>query len=95
LARRWMTADHWHSERKLAGLRAYPSWRRMQSTAVMAEFERKLGRRARPFVLTIDVLPVDDREVRRVSDTRFLVPEGIRDSADWAEVLRGLVEPLA
>ena len=95
LARRWMAAHRWHSDRKLAGLREYGNWRRQQSSAVMREFERTLGRRARPFALTIDVLPVDDPEVRAISDTRFLVSERIRDSSDWAEVLRGLVGPLA
>jgi hypothetical protein len=38
---------------------------------------------------------VVDREIRRIGETRFLVSEGVRDGAGWADVLRGLVEPLA
>jgi hypothetical protein len=94
LRRRWLEAHRWHSERKRAGVRNRVSSRGPTASSVVAEVERVNGRAARPFVLTIDVLPVADREIRPISETRFLVPERIRDGADWAHVLRGLVEPL-
>ncbi len=95
LRRRWPEANEWHSARKAAGVREFVRGRRPEAPAVVAEVERALGRKAKPFVLSIDVLPVDDTELRAVSEARFLVPEGIRDGADWPMVLRGLVEPLA
>lgn len=102
LRRRWPEANQWHSARKAAGVREFVRGRRAEAASaapvtstVVADVERALGRGAKPFVLSIDVLPVDDAEVRAVSETRFLVPEGVRDGADWPEVLRGLVEPLA
>lgn len=95
LRRRWPEAHEWHSARKAAGVREFVRGRRPEATTVVADVERAIGRRAKPFVLSIDVLPVDDAEVRVVSETRFLVPEGVRDGADWPTVLRGLVEPLA
>ncbi|HJP79560.1 MAG TPA: hypothetical protein VJ914_35140 [Pseudonocardiaceae bacterium] len=95
LTRRFLEVQHWHGERKRAGLRGHLHLSGTHASTVVAEVERELGRRAKPFVLTIDVLPVADREVRGISETRFLVPEGIRDGTEWAEVLRGLVEPLA
>jgi hypothetical protein len=95
LRRRWLEANEWHSARKAAGMRELVRGRRPVASTVVAEVERVIGRRATPFVLSIDVLPVDDAEVRAVSETRFLVPEGVRDGADWPSVLRGLVEPLA
>jgi hypothetical protein len=95
LARRFLEVHRWHRERKLEGVREHLHLHGTHASSVVAEVETKLGRRAKPFVLTIDVLPVADQEVRGISETRFLVPEGIRDAAEWAEVLRGLVEPLA
>ena len=95
LRRRWPEAHRWHSERKRAGIQQGAHTRGARPSAVVAEVERALGRKATPFVLSIDVLPVDDQEIRAIGATRFLVPEGVRDGAGWAQVLRGLVEPLA
>ncbi|HEY4454030.1 MAG TPA: hypothetical protein VGN81_06950 [Pseudonocardiaceae bacterium] len=95
LRHRWLEAHQWHSERKRAGVENRAFTRGPQASSVVAEVERANGRTARPFVLTIDVLPVADQKIRAISETRFLVPEGVRDGADWAQVLRGLVEPLA
>ena len=95
LRQRWLEAHQWHSDRKFDGLQQRRHTAGTRTSSVVAEVERSLGRKARPFVLSIDVLPVDDQEIRAIGDTRFLVPEGVRDGAGWAEVLRGLVEPLA
>ncbi|HEY4018605.1 MAG TPA: hypothetical protein VGM75_07960 [Pseudonocardiaceae bacterium] len=94
MALRWMEAHEWHSARKSAGIRQRLHHGAQVST-VVADVERGLGRAARPFVLSVDVLPVDDEEIRAVGEARFLVSEGVRDGAGWAGVLRGLVEPLA
>jgi hypothetical protein len=95
LRSRWLEACYWHSERKHADLRDRAFRRGPRASAVVAEVERAIGRTAKPFVLTIDVLPVDDQEIRAINDARFLVSEGVRDGAGWGDVLRGLVEPLA
>ena len=95
LRHRWPQALQWHRERKRAGIAGRAFWRGPLAASVVAEVERVNGRTARPFVLTIDVLPVADQEIRPIGEARFLVPEGVRDGADWAHVLRGLVEPLA
>jgi hypothetical protein len=95
LRRRWPEAHHWHSERKRAGVHDRAFARGAPASSVVSEVERANGRKARPFVLAIDVLPVDDLEVRAINDARFLVPEGVRDGASWPHVLRGLIEPLA
>ncbi len=95
LRHRWPEAHEWHSARKAAGVRELVRGRGPVAPTVVAEVERAIGRRAKPFVLSIDILPVDDTDVRAISASRFLVPEGVRDGADWPSVLRGLVEPLA
>lgn len=95
LRHRWLEAHRWHSERKHEGVADRTFVRGPRASTVVAEVERVNGRAARPFVLAIDVLPVDDRKIRAISETRFLVPEGVRDGAEWADVLRELVEPLA
>lgn len=95
LRTRWLEASYWHTERKHTGVRDRAFMRRPQASAVVAEVERAIGRTAKPFVLTIDVLPVDDQDIRAINDARFLVSESVRDSASWADVLHGLVEPLA
>jgi hypothetical protein len=94
MVRRWMAVRDWHGARKLAGLRR-GLHRGAQVTAVVAEVEQGLGRTARPFGLCIDVLPVDDQEIRAIGENRFLVPEVVRDGAGWTSVLRGLVEARA
>ena len=95
LRHRWPQARQWHSDRKRAGIADRVFWRGPLAASVVAEVERVNGRKARPFVLAIDVLPVADQEIRPIGEARFLVPEAVRDGADWAHVLRGLVEPLA
>ncbi len=62
---------------------------------VVAELERELGRKARPFSLDFVLLPVRDEQVRLAGTGRYLVPERVYDSPRWPEVLRGLLIPRA
>jgi hypothetical protein len=58
---------------------------------LVQEVERSLGRPVKPFVLELILLPVRDDEVRRVHETRYLVPEQVYDGPGWPDVLRPLV----
>lgn len=95
LRSRSLEALRWHCERWHAAIHKRPFMRGPRASAVVAEVERAIGHTASPFVLTVDVLPVADQEIRPINDARFLVPEDVRDGANWPDVLRGLVEPLA
>jgi hypothetical protein len=95
MTRRSQEADQWHTHRKTTGVRDFASQHRNLETPVVAAVEQALGRKAKPFVLSFQVLPVDGREIRQVRDNEFLVSEAVYDGPDWSELLRGLVEPLA
>jgi hypothetical protein len=91
---RWMQAQDWHNARMTAGLEAglHGDARIGQ---VVAELERELGRKARPFSLDFVLLPVRDDQVRPIGPDRYLVPEGVCDGPRWPELLRGLLIPRA
>jgi hypothetical protein len=91
MVRRWPEVQAWRTGRQRVAYRH----REPAAAGVVAEVERTLGRRAKPFVLFVDVLALADNEIRAVGGNRFLVPESVRDGAGWAGVLRGLVEELA
>lgn len=87
---RWLEGHRWQSERKR---RARGVWTplRPDNGRVVREVERSLGRQVRPFTLELIVLPVADDEVRRVWDTRYLVPERLYVGPGWPDVLQRLV----
>jgi hypothetical protein len=94
VTRRWRQAHDWHTARMTAGLEA----RLHEHTRigqVVAELERELGRKARPFSLEFVLLPVRDEQVRPVGPERFLVPERVFDGPRWPGLLRGLLIPRA
>ena len=62
---------------------------------VMAELERELGRKGRPFSLEFVLLPVRDDQVRQIGPERYFVPERLYDGPQWPGLLRGLVLPRA
>jgi hypothetical protein len=88
--RRWRRAHDWHTERKRSGIAQHipPE---PKDTLLVQEVERSLGRPVKPFVLELILLPVLDDEVRRVHETRYLVPEQVYDGPGWPDVLRPLV----
>jgi hypothetical protein len=94
VARRWPQAHDWHSRRKDVGLAtmALPG---PNNSRIVAEVARRLGRPVPPFSLDLIVLPVRDDEVRRVHETRYLVPERVYDGPGWADRLRPLVTALS
>jgi hypothetical protein len=67
--------------------------RNRRTGQVVAELERELGRKARPFSLDFVLLPIRDEQVRPVGSNRYLVPERVDDGPRWPEVLRGLLIP--
>ncbi len=89
VARRWKTAQEWHSARKRAGVAAMTHHGR--EPFLVREVERSLGRRVAPFSLDLVLLPVRNDKIRHVQGTRYLVPEHIYDAPGWAESLRALV----
>jgi hypothetical protein len=91
---RWRQAYDWHNARKKAGLEASLHHDR-RTGQVVAELERELGRKARPFSLDLVLLPVRDEQVRAAGTDRYLVPERVHDGPRWPEVLRGLLIPRA
>jgi hypothetical protein len=91
---RWRQAYDWHNARKKAGLEAGLHHNR-RTGQVVAELERELGRKARPFSLDFVLLPVRDEQVRLAGTDRYLVPERVYDGPRWPEVLRGLLIPRA
>ena len=94
VTRRWRQADDWHTARMKAGLEAGPHGG-ARTGQVVADLERELGRKARPFSLDLVLLPVRDDQVRPIGPDRFLVPEGVYDGPRWPGLLRGLLIPRA
>jgi hypothetical protein len=94
VTRRWKQAHDWHNARMKAGLEA-GLHRDARTGQVVAELERELGRKARPFSLDFVLLPVRDEQVRLAGTDRYLVPERVYDGPRWPEVLRGLLIPRA
>jgi hypothetical protein len=88
--RRWRQAHEWHTARKRSGI-AQHVHHKPKDTLLVQEVERSLGRPVNPFVLELILLPVRDDEVRRVHETRYLVPERVYDGPGWPDVLRPLV----
>ena len=91
---RWRQAHDWHNARKEAGLEA-DLHRNRRTGQVVAELERELGRKARPFSLDLVLLPVRDEQVRPAGTDLYLVPERVHDGPRWPDVLRGLLIPRA
>jgi hypothetical protein len=87
---RWRQAQDWPNARMKAGLEVglHGDARIGQ---VVAELERELGRRARPFSLDFVLLAVRDDQVRPIGPGRYLVPERVCDGPRWPELLRGLL----
>jgi hypothetical protein len=90
VTRRWRQAHDWHTARMKAGLEAgiHGDARIGQ---VVADLERELGRKARPFSLDLVLLPVRDEQVRPVGPDRYMVPERVYDGPRWPRLLRGLL----
>jgi hypothetical protein len=93
VVRRWRQAHDWHTERKRAGI-AHHLPPTLTNTLVVQHVEMSLGRRVKPFVLELVLLPVRDDEIRQVHETRYLVPERVYDGPGWPDVLRPLVTDL-
>lgn len=94
VAARWPEASAWHAARKEAWIRAGPH-RDLRTTAAVAELERELGRKARPFSMELLLLPVGDDEVRPIGSGRYLVPERLYAGPRWPGLLRALLIPYA
>jgi len=94
VADRWREAHDWHTARMNAGLEA-GAHRDMRTGRVVAQLERELGRKARPFSLEFVLLPVRDDQVRPIGPGRYLVPERVYDGPQWPELLRALLIPHA
>jgi hypothetical protein len=93
VVRRWRQAHDWHTERKRSGIaRHLPP--KPTDTLLVQQVERSLGRPVKPFVLELVLLPVRDDLLRRVHETRYLVPEQVYDTPDWPDVLRPTVTAL-
>jgi hypothetical protein len=88
--RRWLEAHEWNNGRKRAGVDAFVPTR-PDNGRVVREVEAALGRKVRPFVLELMVIPVRDDEVRRVREGRYLVPERLYGGPGWSDVLQRLV----
>ena len=91
---RWREAHDWHSARMKAGLEASAHLDR-RAGRVVAELERELGRKARPFALDFVLLPVRDDQVRPAGPDRYLVPERVHDGPRWPGLLHELLIPRA
>lgn len=90
---RWREAHEWHTARKRAGLAAGIHRGDGRTNRIVDELEHELGRKARPFVLDVLLLPVRDDQVRPVNATRYLVPERLHDGPQWPQLLRTLITP--
>ncbi len=91
---RWRQAYDWHNARVKAGLDA-GLHRDLRTGQVVAELERALGRKARPFSLDLVLLPVRDEQIRPAGADRYLVPERVYDGPRWPGLLRDLLIPRA
>jgi len=90
----WVLAQDWHNARLEAGLEA-GLHHDARTGQVVAELERELGRKARPFSLDLVLLPVCDEQIRAAGADRYLVPERIYDGPQWPGLLRALLIPRA
>lgn len=91
---RWEEAHDWHTARQRAGLEA-GAHLGMRANRVVAEMERELGRKARPFSVDFVLLPVRDDQVRPIGPGRYLVSERLYDGPQWPELLHALLIPRA
>jgi hypothetical protein len=94
VTRRWRQAHDWHTARMKAGL-AVGGHGDARIGQAVADLERELGRKARPFSLDLVLLPVRDEQVRPIGPDRYLVPERVYDGPRWPGLLRGLLLPRA
>jgi hypothetical protein len=95
---RWTEARTWQSARKRAGIDAFLAARGRgpgREGAVVAAVEAEIGHKAASFSARIIVLPVQDRRIRSVGQSTFLVPERVHASSAYDDWLRGLVRALA
>jgi hypothetical protein len=90
VVRRWLDGHRWQSGRKRGAVGVWTPLR-PDNGRVVRDVERSLGRPVRPFTLELIVLPVADDEVRRVWDSRYLVPERLYEGPGWADVLQRMV----
>jgi hypothetical protein len=78
---RWGQAHDWHTARMKAAFEAD-----LRGDArigrVVAELQRELGRKARPFSQEFVLQPVRDEQVRPIGVGRYLVPERVYDGHD-------------
>jgi hypothetical protein len=90
VARRWPEVRDWQNERTRSGVTEHlpPP---LVDVQVVQDFERAVGRPARPFDVELIVLPVRDDVVRWVFDHRYLVPERVYDGPAWPPWLRDLL----
>src|SRR5207253_6695502 len=70
---RWRQAQDWHNARKKAGLDA-GLYRDARTGQAVADLERELGRKARPFSLDLVLLPVRDEQARPAGADRTWFP---------------------
>jgi hypothetical protein len=82
VAGRWREATSWLSNRKRAA----------STGDVVKHLERELGR-APVFALDLPVLPVDEDELRRIGEDRWIVPERVYLDPAWPDRLSELVRP--
>ena len=88
-ARTWASIAHrMHNERASGG--------DLTLTDVVREREAELGRRARPFRLRIEVLPLTESGLWWIGENAIAVDEALRDEPIlYADALRPVVEQLA
>lgn len=91
---RWTEARDWSNDRSRAGIQA-GKFMDMRANEVVTEVEQALGRRARPFTLSLLVVPVEDDQPRVLGPDRYLVPESFYDGPLWPDALRRLVSARA
>ena len=87
---RHQQAVDWHSARRSAELARHVPPPAVNSDVVLA-VEQTIGRPVRPFHLNFLLLPVRDDVIRRVDESRYLIPERIYDGPRWAIWLRDLL----
>jgi hypothetical protein len=91
--RRWPEHLRWDFERKVdhANRRTVPN---PTTGVVVREVEGELGRKLRPFKLQFSLLPVCDERILQIGRSRYLLPERVYDSAEWAAWLHDVVHEL-
>lgn len=91
-ARTWAQVAHRAYLEREAGGR----WRDLTIQAVVREREAELGRRARPFRLRIQVLPLVEPGLWWIADDAIAVDVSVRDEPVlYADALRPVIEQLA